>query len=77
LDEGDRRRLICLVLFLIARDVAVREKGAVIEVLLFMQKLLALEWSKPARCCTNTEGNARSPRLRKIKDALQLLCQGP
>lgn len=63
LDKGDRGELICLVLLLIARDVAVQEKGsAVIEVLLFMRKLLASKWSpivlnsKPARCRTNAEG---------------------
>ncbi|KIL63641.1 hypothetical protein M378DRAFT_57978, partial [Amanita muscaria Koide BX008] len=63
LDKGDRGELICLVLLLIARDVAVQEKGsAAIEVLLFMEKLLASQWSptvfdsKPSRChSTNTK----------------------
>jgi hypothetical protein len=62
LDKGDRGELICLVLLLIARDVAVQEKGsAAIEVLLFMQKLLASKWSpivfdsKPARCRTSAD----------------------
>ncbi|KAM6501265.1 hypothetical protein JOM56_004279 [Amanita muscaria] len=62
LDKGDRGELICLVLLLIARDVAVQEKdSAAIGVLFFMEKLLASRWSskvfdsKPARCCTNTE----------------------
>ncbi|KAM6495554.1 hypothetical protein JOM56_008260 [Amanita muscaria] len=62
LDKGDRGELICLVLLLIARDVAVQEKrSAVIDVRFFMEKLLASQWSttvsnaRPARCCTNTE----------------------
>ncbi|KIL63636.1 hypothetical protein M378DRAFT_662372 [Amanita muscaria Koide BX008] len=62
LNKGDRGELICLVLLLIARDVAVQEKdSAAIGVLFFMEKLLASRWSskvfdsKPARCCTNTE----------------------
>ncbi|KIL63609.1 hypothetical protein M378DRAFT_164281 [Amanita muscaria Koide BX008] len=60
--KGDRGELICLVLLLIARDVAVQEKrSAVIDVLFFLEKLLASQWSstvfdsRPARCCTNTE----------------------
>ncbi|KAM6501286.1 hypothetical protein JOM56_004300 [Amanita muscaria] len=62
LDKGDRGELICLVLLLIARDVAVQEKrSAVIDVRFFMEKLLASQWSttvsnaRPAQCCTNTE----------------------
>ncbi|KAM6501250.1 hypothetical protein JOM56_004264, partial [Amanita muscaria] len=62
LSKGDRGELICLVLLLIARDVAVQEKdSAAIGVLFFMEKLLASQWSstvfdsKPARCRTNTE----------------------
>ena len=62
LDKGNRGELICLVLLLAARDVAVQEKdkdSVAIEVLLFMRKLLASKWSpivfdsKPARCRTN------------------------
>jgi hypothetical protein len=67
LDKGDRGELICLVLLLIARDVAVQEKkgSAAIEVLLFIQKLLASKWSPiilnstPARCRTTAEGQHR------------------
>ncbi|KAM6501280.1 hypothetical protein JOM56_004294, partial [Amanita muscaria] len=62
LNKVDRGELICLVLLLIARDVAVQEKGsAAIGVLFFMEKLLASRWSsmvfgsKPARCRTNTK----------------------
>jgi hypothetical protein len=63
LDKGDRGELICLVLLLIARDVAVQENdSAAIEILLFMRKLLASKWSpivcdsKPARCRTSADG---------------------
>lgn len=66
LDKGHRGELICLVLLLIARDVAVQGKGsAVTEVVLFIQKLLASKWSPlilnstPARCRTTAEGQRR------------------
>ncbi|KIL63618.1 hypothetical protein M378DRAFT_24971 [Amanita muscaria Koide BX008] len=62
LNKVDRGELICLVLLLIARDVAVQEKGsAAIGVLFFMEKLLASRWSsmvfdsKPARCRTSAK----------------------
>jgi hypothetical protein len=63
LDKGNQGELICLVLLLIACDVVVQENGsAAIEILLFMQKLLASKWSpiicdsKPARCHTSADG---------------------
>jgi hypothetical protein len=62
LDKGDRGELICLVLLLMARDVAAQQTSSgAIEVLLFMRTLLASKWSpiifdsKPARCSTNAE----------------------
>ena len=74
LDKGNRGELICLVLLLMARDVAVQQTNPVaIEVLLFMRKLLASKWhsnifdSKPARSRTNEEHRSFSEVFARSK----------
>jgi hypothetical protein len=61
-------------LLLIACDVAVQEKDSLaIEVLLFMQKLLASKWyliilnSRPAQCRTDAKGHRFSDVFAKSK----------
>jgi hypothetical protein len=63
-----------VVLLLISRNVAVQEKySPAIEVLLFIQKLLASKWylivlnSRPAQCCTGAEGHCFSDVFTKSK----------
>ena len=64
LDKGYRGELVCLVLLLIARDLAVEEKNAdfmAFEVTRFIEKLFISKWSsvilgsKPAKLCTKDD----------------------